>query len=116
MHTLIKVPIPPEPVGLRHLATRKANSPEWSFASKSSVYNLYVMGGGGLPKYLWSHWREQLKAAGLTWQVFQRAISACKDDVRLWIDGRMSWEELVTKVILPVLEKAIRGEYPLWPP
>ena len=112
----MELSIPPEPLELKKTALEKAGSREWSFLPKERVYNLYVMAGSGLPKYLWSEWRDSLKSAGLSWQVFQKIISACERDIHLWIEDKESWDHLVTKVIVPVIEKAIRGDRPLWPP
>ena len=113
---LPKFDIPPEPRELKEMAIREARSPNWGFLGKGSVYNIYVMGSRGLPKYLWDFWKPQLKSVGLSWPVFLKAISACEYSVHEWLDGRRSWDELVSGVIIPVLRKAVQGKYPLWPP
>ena len=108
--------VPEEPVHIRELALSRARSPEWSLVDRGSVYNFYVLRPGGLPKYLWDRWRGWLRSRGIEWPLFLRAISACERDIHRWIEGELSWRDLVEKVILPVIDRAARGLYPLWPP
>lgn len=115
MNTL-NLEVPPEPKGLKREVLKSANSPKSAFLSKHAVYNSVVLGSGGLPKYLWDVWKPKLKSAELPWQVFLKAISACKYDIHDWIENKLSWENLISETIIPVIEKAAKGKYPLWPP
>jgi len=108
--------VPQEPIDLKTLALREAESPRWNFLDKRKVYNIYVLSAMGLPKYLWSKWKGMLKSKGIEWPLFLKAVSACEYDIHRWIEGQLSWKDLIEKVILPVVEKASKGIYPLWPP
>jgi len=107
--------IPEEPLEIKRLALEKANSGEWAMLRRDKVIKLWSLSAQALPKYLWSCWKDELKAKGLPWQLYLKAISACDYDVIRWVEGQASWEELVG-VIRHVLEKAVKGVYPLWPP
>jgi len=107
--------IPTEPFEIKRTALEKANSGEWAMIRRDKVIKFWGLSAQALPKYLWSYWRSQLKARGLSWQLFLKAISACDYDVVRWVEGQLSWEELVG-IITRVLEKATKGVYPLWPP
>jgi hypothetical protein len=107
--------IPAEPVEIKRRAFEAAGSREWAFIRRDKVIKLYGLSAQALPKYLWAHWKSELKAKGLSWQLFLKAISACEYDVVRWVEGQLSWEELVG-VIMRVLDKASKGVYPLWPP
>lgn len=104
-----------EPVGIKRRAFEAAESREWAFIKRDKVIKFYGLSAQVLPKYLWSHWKSELKAKGLSWQLFLKAISAYEYDVVRWVEGQLSWEELVD-VITRVLDKASKGVYPLWPP
>ena len=108
--------IPREPIDIRNLAIREAKSPKWNFLDRRKVYNIYVLNPKGLPKYLWDSWRRTLKSKGVEWPLFLKAISACEYDIHRWIEGQLPWNDLIEKVVLPVVEKAAKGIYPLWPP
>ncbi len=107
--------IPPEPLEIKGKALEKAKSGEWAMIRRDKVIKLWSLSAQALPKYLWSHWNPELKARGLSWQLFLKAISACDYDVVKWVEGQLSWKELVS-IVTRALEKAIKGVYPLWPP
>lgn len=50
-----------------------------------------------LPSYLWTQcgWGKVLKARGVTWQDFQKCLSARKYDVKGWLRDWLDWEEFV---------------------
>ncbi|RLE83286.1 MAG: hypothetical protein DRJ41_05155 [Thermoprotei archaeon] len=107
--------VPPEPLDLKREAIAKARSKEWSFIGRESTIKFFTLGSQGLPKYLWNYWKPALKAMKVSWQLFLRVISACEYDVIAWVEGKRSWEELVS-IVLKVLRRACEGKYPLWPP
>ena len=101
----MELKIPDEPVELKKKALTEADFLKGNLFAPS-----------GLPKYLWKHWNSELKAKGLRWPLFLKALSACKYDINLWVEGRKSWKDLVQNGLIPVLKKALEGKYPLWPP
>lgn len=89
--------IPPEPTDLR----------AWMLSLKRSTFNdpainwdaYVVWAGNKLPKYLWDHWKGDLKAQGITWQKFMRILRHRTDVGVMWYQGVMPWPDFVQKVI-----------------
>lgn len=89
--------IPPEPTDLR----------VWMLSLKQSTFNdpainwdaYVVWAGNKLPKYLWDHWKDDLKAEGITWQKFMRILRHRTDVGVMWYQGVMPWPDFVQKVI-----------------
>ncbi len=94
-----KLSLPPEPVKIKETARKKAESNEWSFIPRHKVYNLFLLSAQNIPKYLWNYWKPGLEVMGIRWQLFQRIISGCENDVRSWAEGAISWEDLVERII-----------------
>jgi hypothetical protein len=51
-------------------------------------------------------WKDQLHGAGLTWQAFQSAASANRDNWRSWLNGELAW-----RVALERLVERLNGEH-----
>lgn len=107
--------MPPEPIEIRRRALEEVDSGRLAVDRRDKAIKYWTLSTQFLPKYLWRYWESTLKARGLTWPKFLRALSACEYDVVRWVEGELSWTELV-RIIVRVLDKAERGAYPLWPP
>jgi hypothetical protein len=61
--------------------------------------SLAVWSFNKLPGYLWSHWREDLKEKGITWQIFLRILKLRTLDIIEWgLRNSISWNELVKRL------------------
>lgn len=58
-----------------------------------------VWAGNQLPKYLWSKWKEELKAGGFTWQSFLKILRLRTDIILNWFNGLLPWDEFVIQTI-----------------
>lgn len=58
-----------------------------------------VWAGNQLPKYLWSKWKDELKADGFTWQSFLKILRLRTDIVLKWFNGHLLWNEFVVQTI-----------------
>ena len=96
--TEFKLPVPREPVEIKEEALRRCRDPSWSFLDREKVINIFTLTATYLPKYLWSSWRDELRRRGIPWQLFLRAISRCDRDVEKWVEGRITWEDLVNSI------------------
>lgn len=87
---------PPEPLELKEwmLFLQKGQSSDQ--AADQDSYVLWA--GNKLPKYLWDHWKSDLKPLGLTWQKFMKLLRYRSDVGVLWYKGTLSWEEFIRKV------------------
>lgn len=80
---------------------------EWMKNIHKTIYNgpgvnwppAVVWAANRLPKYLWDHWKDELKSRGYTWQLFMRVMRYRTDNVLLWYYGSISWEELADTII-----------------
>jgi len=69
------------------------------FAGPGVDWDSYVVWAGNkLPKYLWDHWKAQLKPAGLTWQKFMRVLRHRTDVCVMWYKGALPWSEFIVSV------------------
>ena len=55
--------------------------------------------GNKIPQYLWTHWKDELKPAGFTWQALLKLLHCRTDGAVLWLDGALSWEGFVEQTI-----------------
>lgn len=62
--------------------------------------NIPLLGSQGLPSYLWTDydWKSILKEKGMNWQIFLEIISFCEADIKNWILGGISWENLLNNI------------------
>jgi hypothetical protein len=107
-----RFPVPREPAEIKEGALKMCSDPSWSFLERDRVINLFTLSANYLPKYLWREWKKELKERGIPWQLFLKAISACDHDVVRWVEGILSWEDLVG-IIEETLMRASSGRYPL---
>jgi len=107
-----RLPVPKEPVEIKEEALKRCSDPSWSFLEKDSVINLFTLSANRLPMYLWREWKKALKDRGIPWQLFLKALSACDHDILMWVEGALSWEDLVG-IIEETLMRASSGRYPL---
>jgi len=104
-----RLPLPPEPRHIRKhiLAVRAQLGPsrdvDWD--------SLAAWYGNRVPQYLWTHWKSHLGDKGLSWQGFLRLMKNHTDDVVLWADGKLSWEDFLGKVAQSVEEPSRRVTY-----
>lgn len=89
--------IPPEPRDLRDwmqsLKRTQLNDPSINWDA------FVVWSGNKLPKYLWDHWKGDLKPLGITWQKFMRIMRHRTDVGVMWYQGVMPWPDFIQKVI-----------------
>src|SRR3989338_4012038 len=88
--------IPPEPTELRDwMQSLKRNQ----FNEPAINWDAYVVWAGNkLPKYLWDHWKSDLKPLGITWQKFMRILRHRTDVGVMWYQGALPWADFVQKV------------------
>jgi len=91
-----------EPREMKKKAQNKAKENE-KFLDRDAIIALYTASSYCIPKYLWREWSSELKQNGVFWQLFLRAISACKREIVDWAEEKISWEELL-KIIKNKLE------------
>lgn len=60
---------------------------------------LAVWYGNKIPKYLWDHWKGDLKLRGFTWQTFLKLLRHRTDGAVLWFYGELDWETFVRQTI-----------------
>jgi hypothetical protein len=61
--------------------------------------SLAVWFGNIIPKYLWESWKNELKKEGWNWQRFLKLLSYRTGDAILYIEGKITWESFVKKVM-----------------
>ena len=62
--------------------------------------SLAVWSFNRLPKYLWEHWKEELKRKGISWQKFLKILKFHTNDIISWaLRDELNWRDLVLKVI-----------------
>ncbi|MDO8572921.1 MAG: hypothetical protein Q7S11_04110 [bacterium] len=64
---------------------------------KDDAYILWA--GNKLPKYLWDHWKDDLKPLGINWQKFMRILHHRTDVGVMWYQGTLPWADFVQKVV-----------------
>ena len=59
--------------------------------------NMLVLNPKGLPSYLWTdcNWKLILKEKGMDWNKFEKIIPSFDANIKNWIYGTLSWEELI---------------------
>lgn len=57
-----------------------------------------IWAGNKLPKYLWDHWKNDLKPLGINWQKFMRILRHRTDVGVMWYQGTLPWVDFVQKV------------------
>jgi hypothetical protein len=88
---------PTEPIELKAWMQSLKES---NFSSGSGDWDSYVVWAGNkLPKYLWDHWKGDLKSAGITWQKFMRLLRYRTDVGVMWYKGALPWNEFVARVL-----------------
>jgi hypothetical protein len=55
--------------------------------------------GNKIPKYLWNHWKAELKPRGFTWQIFLKLLRHRTDGAVLWFYGKLDWETFARQTI-----------------
>ena len=52
-----------------------------------------------LPKYLWQHWKVELRSVGITWQKFLKILKLLTNDIIDWsLRENLTWDGLLEKV------------------
>jgi len=102
--------IPPEPTDLKRLLKEfmtKITSENWDVGS------FIVWFGNKLPAYLWTkcNWKSTLMREGWTWQSFLKFLSRRTDDIIKWVNGELSWEQLVNRIISDLKSPTIKMIY-----
>ena len=98
------LPIPDEPEDVKSFIrdVRSRLGPEKNI----DWDNLAVWAFNRLPKYLWSVWKEDLKAHGVTWQKFLKILRFHTLDMVDWaLYDKLEWQDLI-KRILSTIERA----------
>ena len=87
--------IPPKPVEIRKMLD------ECPTKDRQILYQTLWTANGerNFPKYLWDFWKDELKKIGYTWQSFLNVLRGFKRDIHKWINGELSWEDLVKRII-----------------
>ena len=95
----MKLITPPEPIELKvWMLSLKQSHFQDSSGGGIDWDSFVVWSGNKLPKYLWDHWKVQLKATGLTWQKFMRILRHRTDIGVLWYKGSLPWSEFAASV------------------
>jgi len=102
--------VPPEPTNLKKLMNeliRKYAGEGWD------VESFVAWVGNKLPAYLWTKcgWKYSLMREGWTWQSFLKFLSRRTDDIVKWINGELTWDQLVGKIISDLKSPTIRMIY-----
>ena len=58
-----------------------------------------IWSGNQLPKYLWDHWKEELRPMGLNWQSFMRILRHRTDIGVMWYQDTITWSEFIARLI-----------------
>ena len=92
--------VPREPVEIKELMrTVRARMGCEDNRNDIDYDSLAVWSFNRLPKYLWEHWKSDLKERGITWQKFLRILKLHTLDMIEWaLRDSMSWSELVRKI------------------
>ena len=104
------LPIPKEPQEIKLLIK---NVRERLGSGNDIDYDsLAVWSFNRLPKYLWKHWKEDLKRRGISWQKFLRILRFRTLDIIEWsLKESVTWEELVKRIESTINKYSIdRGE------
>lgn len=91
----MKLTTPQEPKEVKEWITtlgQKVNDGEINWDSLNVWY------GNKLPKYLWGKWKVELSSSGFNWQKFLKLMSFRTDQIVLWVDGEIAWENLVEQI------------------
>lgn len=105
----IELCVPPESAALKAQAKRLRDllsgpGVEWDPPA--------VWFGNKIPRYLWAHWKNELKPAGFTWQEFPNLLHYRTGGAVLWLDGALSWEAFAQQTInlirVPAGERLVR--------
>ena len=89
--------IPPEPTALRAWMQSLKRT---AFNDTSINWDAYVVWAGNkLPKYLWDHWKDDLRPIGVTWQKFMRILRHRTDVGVMWYQGTLPWADFIRKTI-----------------
>jgi tetratricopeptide (TPR) repeat protein len=92
----MKLRPPPEPLELKAWLRSLKES---DFSKGNMEWDSYVIWTGNkLPKYLWDHWKENLKSIGITWQKFLRLLRYRTDVGVMWYKGALPWNDFVARV------------------
>jgi len=85
---------PPEPLAIKTQTQEHINQ------TNGKLDALLFWFGNKLPSYLWKEggWSQPLKASGYTWQSFLRVLALHKKELIQWIQGTISWTQLLTKI------------------
>ena len=97
MEDISSLPIPPEPAHIRkQILERYSRLRVSSMEDKA----LAIWFGSPIPSYLWSksEWGRMLRPYGLTWQMFLEICSLHTQDMIKWVEGNITWDELIKKV------------------
>ena len=57
-----------------------------------------VFAGNRLAKYLWDHWADTLKRAGLGWQDLLQVLSQHSHDALDWVTGQLEWDAFIARL------------------
>ena len=102
--------VPPEPREIKEFIVDVRRRVSGSYVPVESYDALAVWAFNKLPKYLWVSWREDLKMLGISWQRFLKILNFHTNDMILWaIYDRMSWDELVSRIIETINRYKVTG-------
>lgn len=105
--------LPAEPIELKVWMISLKDSDYGDLGGKSEASVIWA--GNKLPKYLWDHWKIQLKPFGLTWQKFMQVLHYRTDIGIMWYKGMLPWNDFitsVTKLITGPIGKMDKGDQP----
>jgi len=92
----LNLTIPKEPIAVKKLINLE---PKRGMSSGINWASLNVWYGNQLPKYLWLEWKSELKQSGFNWQKFLKILKYRTDQIILWSNNKMSWEELIEEIV-----------------
>jgi hypothetical protein len=101
---VVNLPVPKEPIEIKKRALEKCEDPSWSLIGRYKVIRFFTLSANFLPRYLWHLWRDELKRMDIPWHLFLKVISAHDRDVERWVEGELSWNDLVQSIERALLE------------
>jgi len=94
----VELELPKEPVELKQRIKSRIEADRAEYSDGINWEAGELWWGNELQSYLWEEWKDELKPHGFTWQKFQKLLSYSTDKMGLWVNGNISWEEVVRDI------------------
>ncbi|MFB6100499.1 MAG: hypothetical protein ABEK16_04460 [Candidatus Nanohalobium sp.] len=87
--------IPEEPEKLKEEPNRKIEEDRENSSESIDHTSFQIGWRKDIQSYLWKEWKDALKAREINWQKFLKYFSIEYNSVEKWLNGEISWEELI---------------------